>query len=121
MNFIKDRTNVCKTCTYGDRLRAKRVLLHNSFEIHYFMNHFFGFSILLQKNSMIQVIWCEHALLKAKANRKPIHNHQQGRWKRSGQAGHGWTRICHIPINLNSLLSRNNESYCLELNSRASF
>ena len=29
---------------------------------------------------MIQVTWCEHALLKA--NRKPIRNHQQGRWKR---------------------------------------
>ena len=33
MNFIKDWDNVCKTCTYGDRLKVERVLywpLHNS-------------------------------------------------------------------------------------------
>ena len=48
----------------------------------------------------------------------------QGRRRRSGRSGrsgHGRTRIHQIPFKLNSLLSRNNESYCLKLNSRTSF
>ena len=62
MNFIKDRANVCKTCTCGVRLKAERV------------NHFLGFNITVQKNHMIQVASCEKALIKK--NRKPIQNHQ---------------------------------------------
>ena len=77
MNFIKDRANVCKTCTCCDRLKAGRVLfwlIHNSFQIHLFINHFFGFSTIVQKNHLIQVASCEQALMKT--NRKPIQNHQ---------------------------------------------
>ena len=61
----------------GDRLKAERVLIwlvHNSFEIHSFINHFFGFSIIVPKNPMIQVASCEQALIKI--NGKPIQNHQ---------------------------------------------
>ena len=77
MNFIKDRNNVCKTCTCGDRLKAESVLfwlVDNSFQIHCFVNYFFGFSIILQKNPMIQVGLCEQASIKT--NRKLIQNHQ---------------------------------------------
>ena len=35
------------------------------------MNHFFGFSIIVQNNHMIQVASCEQAIVKRK--RKPIH------------------------------------------------
>ena len=38
------------------------------------VNHFFGFSIIVQKNCMIQVALCEQALIKT--NRKPLRNHQ---------------------------------------------
>ena len=76
INFIKDRANFCKTCMCGDRLKAERVLIwlvHNSFQIHSFINHFFGFGIIVPKNP-IQVASCEQALIKT--NRKPIQNHQ---------------------------------------------
>ena len=67
MNFIKDRANGCKTCTCcGDRLKAEKVLfwlMHNSSQIHCFMNHFYDFSIIVQKNRMIQVASCEQALI----------------------------------------------------------
>ena len=39
-----------------------------------FINHFFGFSIIVQKNPMIQVASCEQALIKT--NRKLIQKHQ---------------------------------------------
>ena len=50
MNFIKDRTNVCKTCTSGDRLKVEGVLFSflQNFRIHRFTDHFFGFSIIVQ-------------------------------------------------------------------------
>ena len=71
MNFTKDRAKVCKTCTYGDKLKVERILfwlIQNSFLIHRFMSHFFGFSIIVQNN-------CRLAGL-IKTNRKPIQNHQ---------------------------------------------
>ena len=77
MNFIKDRGNVCKSYTCGDRRKAEKVLfwlVHNSFQVHWFINHFFGFSIIVQKNHMIQVASCEQALIKT--NMKPIQNRQ---------------------------------------------
>ena len=46
---------------------------------------------------------------------------EQGRRRPSGRSGYGRTRIRHILIELISLLSRNNESYCLKLNSWTSF
>ena len=69
MNSIKDQANVCKACTCSDRLSAERVLF---WLVH--INHFFDFSINVQKHHMIQVASCEHALIKT--NRKPIRNHQ---------------------------------------------
>ena len=77
MNFVQDRANICKTCTCGDKLKAERVLfslVHNSIQIYLFINHFFGFSIIVQKNPMIKVASCEQVLIKT--NRKPIQNHQ---------------------------------------------
>ena len=74
---IKDEANVCKTCASGDRLKAETVLfwlVHSSFQIHWFIDHFFDFSIIVQKNRTIQVASCEDALLTT--NRKPILNHQ---------------------------------------------
>ena len=70
-------TNVCKTCTCGDRLKAERVLfwlVHISFQSHSFINHFFGFSIIVQRNCTIQVASYEQAIIKR--NWKLIHNHQ---------------------------------------------
>ena len=37
------------------------------------------------------------------------------------RSGHGRTRMRHIPFKFNSLSLKNNESYCLKLNSRTSF
>ena len=45
----------------------------------------------------------------------------QGRRRRSGRLGHDRTRMRHIPIKLNSLLSRNNENDRLKLNSQTRF
>ena len=75
--LYKSRANVCKTCTCGDILNAERVLVwvvHSSFQIHWFINHFFGSGIIVQNNRMIQVPSCEHALIKT--NRIPIQNYQ---------------------------------------------
>ena len=77
MNFIKDRANGCKTCTCGDRPKAEKVLfwlMHNSSQFHCLMNHFYDFSIIVQKNRMIQVASCEQALIKT--NSKQIQNSQ---------------------------------------------
>ena len=78
MSELHERwSHICKTCTCGDRLKAERVLfwlVHISFQIHRFINHFFGFSIILQKNPVIQVASCEQVLLKT--NRKSIQHHQ---------------------------------------------
>ena len=32
-----------------------RLVVHNAFQIHLFVNYLFGFSIIVQKNRMIQV------------------------------------------------------------------
>ena len=57
MNFMKDQANVSsKTHMRGDRLKTERVLIwfvHNSFQIHSFINHFFDFSIIVPKSPMI--------------------------------------------------------------------
>ena len=52
MNFIKDRANVCKTCTCGDRLKAERVCF-GSYTTPFKFNDFFGFNIIVQENPMI--------------------------------------------------------------------
>ena len=77
MNFSKDRANICKTCTCGDRLKGERVLfwiVHNSFQIQWHINYFYSFSITVQKNRMMQVASCEQALIKT--NMKPTQNQQ---------------------------------------------
>ena len=73
MNELDKRSEQLKR----KRLKAERVLfwlVHNSFQIHWLINHFFGFSIIVQRNRMRQVTSCEQALIKT--NRKPIQNHQ---------------------------------------------
>ena len=47
---------------------------HTTLSDSLFINHFFGFSIIVQKNGMMQVASCEQALIKT--NRKSIQNHQ---------------------------------------------
>ena len=77
MDFMKDRVNVSRSCTCGDRLKAGKILfslVFNFFRIHRFVNHFFGFSIIVQNNRMIQVASCKRATIKR--NRKPFQNHQ---------------------------------------------
>ena len=55
MSFIKDQKD----------MKNERVLfwlVHNSFQVHRFINHFFGFSVIVQKDRMIQVALCEPRL-----------------------------------------------------------
>ena len=40
------------------RIHTMRLVVHNPFEIHWFENYFFGFSILAEKKFMIQIASC---------------------------------------------------------------
>ena len=59
MIFIKNGASVYKTRSCGNRLKAERKLfwlVHNSFQIRiWLINHFFGFSIIVLRNHMMQV------------------------------------------------------------------
>ena len=77
MNELCERSrNVCESCTCHDRLKTKEFCFSSYTTLlnHLFINHFFGFSIIVQKNRMTQVVSCEQALIKT--NMKPIEKHQ---------------------------------------------
>ena len=83
-NFIKVLANIFKTYTCGNRLKDERVLfwlLCNSFQIYWFINNFFDFIIIVQKNHMTQVTSCKQVIIKP--NRKLILNHQSKTMLRS--------------------------------------
>ena len=42
-------------------IHTMRLVVHNSFQIHWFVNYFFGSSTIVQKNRMIQIAQCEQA------------------------------------------------------------
>ena len=43
------------SCSTKSLVHTMRLVVHNAFQIQWFVNYLFGFSIIVQKNRMIQV------------------------------------------------------------------